>query len=259
MSTTPFEDYSTYGKRLPVRGGVESRSRRGSFARSWWGRSFLEAVEQVADPGRLARGRTYARSGQVVTYHIEPGSVTAEVQGSQPRPFTSVLSLRQLRDERLDELIDLVRDTPGMLAQLASGVLPQELGPLLLPTTAAELDFGCSCPDSGWPCKHVAAVCYIIGERLDEQPSIMLTLRGLDLDTLIGDVQRDRGPTLSDDLYGDTITLPDLPAPDFHPAPDDLDPIPLRQALRMTAEDEETAEAGLHDLRALYRGLESYS
>ncbi|RDI64232.1 SWIM zinc finger family protein [Nocardia pseudobrasiliensis] len=250
-----FEDYSKYGKRLPVRGGVEPRSRRGSFARTWWGRSFIDAVEQVADAGRLARGRSYARSGQVVTYHLEPGAVTAEVQGSQPRPFTAVLTMRKLRDERLDELIDEVRGTPGMLAQLASGALPRELGPLLLPTTASELDFACTCPDAGWPCKHVAAVCYIIAERLDEQPSAMLVLRGLDLDTLIGGVQSDSGSTVSDDLYGETTPLPALPAPDFRAALEDLDPVPLRQALRMTAEDEQTAEAGLRDLRELYRGL----
>jgi uncharacterized Zn finger protein len=213
-------------------------------------------VEQVADAGRLTRGRTYARAGQVVNYHIESGAVAAEVQGSQPRPFSAALTLRTLRDERLDEVVDLVRTTPGMLAQLASGALPKELGPLLLPTTAAELDFACSCPDDGWPCKHVAAVCYIIAERLDEEPSVMLTLRGLDLDTLIGDVQNDSGPTVSDDLYGENTDLPGLPDPEFRPAVDDLDPIPLRKALRMTAEDEGTAESGLRDLNTLYRTLD---
>ncbi|MBB5914879.1 putative Zn finger protein [Nocardia transvalensis] len=254
---SPYPDYSKYGKRLPVRGGVEPRNRRGSFARTWWGRSFIDAVEQVADAGRLARGRSYARSGQVVTYHVEFGAVTAEVQGSQPRPFTAVLTLRKLRDERLDELVELVRDTPGMLAQLASGAVPRELGPLLLPTTASELDFGCSCPDSGWPCKHVAAVCYIVAERLDGEPSVMLTLRGLDLDTLISGVQSDSGTTVSDDLYGENVALPRLPEPDFRPALDDLDPVPLRQALRMTAEDEHTAETGLRELRDLYRAFGS--
>ncbi|WP_019933037.1 SWIM zinc finger family protein [Nocardia sp. BMG111209] len=254
---SPVEDYSKYGKRIPVHGGVRSRSRRGaSFARSWWGRAFLDAIEQVADAGRLTRGRSYARAGQVVSYHLEPGTVAAEVQGSQPRPFTAVLTLRQLRDERLDEVIDLVRATPGMLAQLASGTLPPELGPMLLPGTAAELDFSCTCPDSGWPCKHVAALCYIIAERLDEEPAVMLTLRGLDLDTLIGGVERDSGPTVSDDLYGENIALPALPTPEFRTAIDDLDPIPLRQALRATAADERTAEAGLRDLRAIYRALE---
>ncbi|MFI6869927.1 SWIM zinc finger family protein [Nocardia sp. NPDC050406] len=247
-------DFSQFGKRRPVRGGVEPRSRRGSFGRTRWGRSFLEAIEKVADAGRLTRGRTYARAGQVINYHIEPGAVTAEVQGSQPRPFTSVLTMRQLRDDRLDELIALVRQTPGMLAEIASGTLPPALAPLLLPTTASELDFACSCPDQGWPCKHVAAVCYLVAERLDDHPKDLLTLRGVDLDTLIGAVQRESAPDPVD-LYGEETPLPALPRPDFHPAPEDLDPALLRQALRMTAEDEQTAESGLRALRRLYRAL----
>lgn len=237
-----------------IRGGVEPRTRRGSFARTRWGRSFLEAVEQIADAGRLTRGRTYARAGQVISYRIEPGVVTAEVQGSQPRPFISVLTMRQIRDDRLDELVALVRGTPGMLAEIASGTLPSALAPLLLPTTVSELDFSCTCPDTGWPCKHVAAVCYLVAERLDDHPKDLLTLRGLDLDILIGEVQRESAPDPVD-LYGDETPLPALPKPDFHPAPEDLDPALLRQALRMTAEDEPTAEAGLRELRGLYRLL----
>ncbi|MGV9839683.1 SWIM zinc finger family protein [Nocardia niigatensis] len=251
-------DFNEYGRRRPVRGGVQSRSRRGAaFARTWWGRSFLEAVEQVADAGRLARGRSYARTGQVVNYRLEPGLVSAEVQGSQPRPFISVLTLRQLRGDRLDELVDLVRATPGMLGEIAAGTLPQALGPLLLPTTVSELDFSCSCPDSGWPCKHTAAVCYVIAERLDERPGELLTLRGIELDTLIGSVQRASPPAESTDLYGDDTALPALPKPEFRPAPEDLDAVLLRQALRMTAEDEQSVAAGLRELRALYRALDN--
>ncbi|AYF74982.1 hypothetical protein D7D52_15205 [Nocardia yunnanensis] len=250
-------DFSEFGERRPVRGGVRARSQRGTaFARTWWGRAFLEAVEQVADQGRLARGRSYARTGQVVNYRLEPGIVSAEVQGSQPRPFVSVFTLRQLRDERLDELVAQVRSTPGMLGEIAAGNLPKALGPLLLPTTVRELDFSCSCPDSGWPCKHVAAVCYVIAERLDEHPNTLLTLRGIELDDLIGSVQREAAPAETTDLYGNDVEFPSLPKPEFHPAPDDLDAVLLRQALRMTAEDEQSVAAGLRQLRALYRSLD---
>ncbi|MRH88907.1 hypothetical protein GFY24_15880 [Nocardia sp. SYP-A9097] len=252
-----YIDFSEFGPRRAVSGGVSPRSRKGAaFARTWWGRSFLESVENVADPGRLTRGRSYARTGQVISYHLEPGAVAAEVQGSQPRPFISVLTLRQLRDDRLAELVDLVRATPGMLGEIASGALPKTLGPLLLPSTASELDFSCTCPDSGWPCKHVAAICYVIAERLDEQPKDLLTLRGVELDALIGSVQRESAPLDSADLYGDGIELPALPKPEFHPAPEDLDAVLLRRVLRMTAEDERTAETGYRHLRALYAALE---
>ncbi|WP_040774913.1 SWIM zinc finger family protein [Nocardia pneumoniae] len=250
---SPFVDYSEYGKKLPVRGGVAARSRRGAFGRTWWGKALVDSVERMAEPGRLARGRNYARSGQVVNYRIEPGAVTAEVQGSQPRPFTAVFTVRPLREDELELLIEAIRSAPGMLAEIASGALPTGLRPLLLPSTAADLDFTCTCPDPGWPCKHVAAVCYLLAERLDERPREILTLRGLDLDTLIGGIEREARPAVSDDPYGDHIVLPHLPNPENRPAPEDLDPLLVRKALRMTAPDETTAATGLRELTALYR------
>ncbi|MGK8520346.1 SWIM zinc finger family protein [Nocardia asteroides] len=250
---SPFVDYSEYGKKLPVRGGVEARSRRGSFGRTWWGRALVESVERMSEPGRLARGRNYARSGQVVNYRIERGAVTAEVQGSQPRPFTAVFTVRPLREDELELLLDTIRAAPGMLAEIASGALPTGLGPLLLPSTAADLDFTCTCPDPGWPCKHVAAVCYLLAERLDERPREILTLRGLDLDTLIGGIEREPRVPVSADPYGEDAALPDLPTVEFRPAPEDLDPVLLRRALRMTSADETIAAAGLRELTALYR------
>ncbi|MBF6168166.1 SWIM zinc finger family protein [Streptomyces gardneri] len=248
-----FVDYSEYGKKLPVRGGVPARSLRGGFGRTWWGKALVEAVERMAEPGRLARGRNYARSGQVVNYRIEPGAVTAEVQGSQPRPFTAVFTVRPLREDELELLIETIRSAPGMLAEIASGALPTGLGPLLLPSTAADLDFSCTCPDPGWPCKHVAAVCYLLAERLDERPREILTLRGLDLDTLIGGIEREPRSPVSDDPYGEHAALPDLPAVEFRPAPEDLDPVLLRKALRMTSADETVAATGLRELTAVYR------
>ncbi|WP_342801147.1 SWIM zinc finger family protein [Nocardia sp. No.11] len=247
-------DFSQFGPRRPVTGGAQAR---GGFGRTWWGRSLLEAVEKVADAGRLSRGRTYARVGQVVNYRIERGAVTAEVQGSQPSPFTSVLAMRPLRAEEIELLLAEIREAPGMLAEIASGALPPALGPHLLPTTASELDFSCSCPDMGWPCKHVAAVCYLLAERLDEQPSEILTLRGLDLDTLIGGVEKSTRTTESADPYGDDLDLPELPRIEFRAVIEDLDPVPLRRALRMSTEDEQTAATGLRELRSLYQEFDS--
>ncbi|RJO72316.1 hypothetical protein D5S18_24530 [Nocardia panacis] len=252
----PVDGYEGgYGKRRPVRGGVEARSRRGGFGRTWWGRALVEAIERMAEPGRMSRGRSYARSGQVVSYRVEPGGVTAEVQGSQPRPFTSVLTVRRMREEELELLVEAIRAAPGMLAEIASGALPVDLGPLLLPQTAADLDFDCTCPDAGRPCKHAAAVCYVLAERLDEQPRDILTLRGIDLDSLIRGIETEPAPTDYVDPYGAELELPEPPRLEFRPAIDDLDPLPLRRALRMTAPDETTAAAGLRELRTLYTAL----
>ncbi|WP_324188993.1 SWIM zinc finger family protein [Nocardia farcinica] len=293
-----------YGRPRPVDGGVKARSARGGFGRTWWGKAFIEAVEAMSEPGRLARGRSYARAGQVVSYRIgagsvvaevqgsQPrpftaeftvrrlreeelellvetirdtpgmladiasGSVVAEVQGSQPRPFTAEFTVRRLREEELELLVETIRDTPGMLADIASGVLPPALGPHLLPTTAADLDFSCTCPDPGWPCKHAAAVCYLLAERLDEAPREILTLRGLDLDTLIGGLEREPSPESDDDPYGERGTLPALPRLEFHAAPDDLDPVLLRKAARMVSEDETAAATAVRELEALYERLD---
>ncbi|NEW47596.1 hypothetical protein GV789_24615, partial [Nocardia cyriacigeorgica] len=97
----PRVDFREFGPRRPVSGGVEARSRRGAFGRTAWGRAFIDAVERMAEPGRLSRGRSYARSGQVVSYRIERGAVVGEVQGSQPRPFTATCTIRLLRPEEV--------------------------------------------------------------------------------------------------------------------------------------------------------------
>lgn len=253
MSPQPV-DFSQFGKRRQVVGGVEARNRRGAFGRTWWGRAFVDAIEEHADPGRLTRGRTYARAGQVVSIRVQPGEVVAEVQGSQPRPFTSVLTLRPLDDEQVAELVDTVRSTPGTLAETVAGSLSTDLGPILLPQSAADLDFDCTCPDTGWPCKHVAAVAFLTAEVLDERPLEMLTLRGIDLDALITGVEHETGDA-ADDLYGDEIELPALPSVQFRAATEDLDPVLLRKALRATAEDERTVITGARDLDAVYRSL----
>src|SRR5690606_17292581 len=128
---------------------------------------------------------------------------------------------------------------------------------LLLPRRAGELDFDCTCPDDGWPCKHAAAVAYLLAEHVDEQPLAVLTLRGVDLTTLIGGVDTlpDSAPADATDFYGDDTELPELPAERFRPAMEDLDPTVLRRALRAGGTDEAVVIRGLSDLEDLYRRM----
>lgn len=250
-------DFGQFGRPRRASGGVTAVSRRGAFAHSWWGRALVTSMERISDPGRLARGRSYARAGQVISFRVAPGAVVGEVQGSQLDPFTATFTLRRLEPETVDALVDRVRSTPGMLAALASGSVPRELADLLLPTESGELDFGCTCPDQGWPCKHAAAIVYLAAERLDNNPLVMLTLRGLDLDTLIrGLDDEESDPALDlDDYFGDRIELPALPQADFRPAPDDLAPAPLRKALRAAGVEERVVADAAHRLADYYRAL----
>ncbi|WP_081880705.1 SWIM zinc finger family protein [Prescottella defluvii] len=224
-----------------------------------WGRALTDALERTGGTGRFGRGRSYARAGRVVALHIAPGRVSAEVQGSQIAPFTSVLTLRAFDDDETAAFVEAVRATPGMLAALASGTVPQELGPTLLPGGSGELDFDCTCPDPGWPCKHVAAVAYLLAERVDHDPLALLTLRGLDLDTLIRGVgAEDEEPSGSGgDHFGDGAHLPELPVVEYFAAPDDLDPALLRRVLQADADDPSDVVGALRDLGGCYRALGS--
>ncbi|MDH6281496.1 SWIM zinc finger family protein [Prescottella agglutinans] len=254
-------DFSAFGKRRPVVGGVEAASKRGAFARGWWGRALIDSLERVGDSGRLSRGRTYARGGQVIALDIAAGRVTGEVQGSQIAPFTAVLTLGTLDEEHTAELVEKIRSTPGTLAALAAGAVPQELAPMLLPDGGRELDFDCTCPDPGWPCKHVAAVAYLLAERVDRDPITMLTVRGLHLDMLmsaVGGEDEDESNGAADgDHFGDDVRYAQLPEIDFAAAPDDLDATLLRKVLRAGVEEEPDVAAALRDLDECYRALGS--
>ncbi|MFE7705289.1 SWIM zinc finger family protein [Streptomyces sp. NPDC057486] len=155
------------------------------FADSWWGRSWVAALESLSmDEGRLARGRTYADSGHVAAITVTPGRVVAYVQGSRPRPYRTELRLRTLTDTGWDTFLDAVAERPGHLSALLAKEMPHglvdtaaETGIGLLPA-ADDLDPSCSCPDHGWPCKHVAALCYQMARLLDTDPFVLLLLRG---------------------------------------------------------------------------------
>ena len=251
-------DVRRYGTARRIDGGIEARTKRGAIGRSWWSKELISVMEELAEKGRLTRGRAYARAGQVISMRLEPGAAVGEVQGSQLTPFTSVVRVRTLDEDAVRELVTLVRSSPGMLARLAAGILPEELGSSLLPRRAGELDFECTCPDGGWPCKHAAAVGYLLAEHVDDQPLAVLTLRGVDLATLIGGIDEaepDDDAAAVQDFYGDGTELPDLPAERFRPALEDLDPMLLRRALRAGGTDEAVVIRGITDLEDLYRRM----
>lgn len=155
------------------------------FADSWWGRAWVAALESLSmDEGRLSRGRSYADDGHVAAITVTPGRVVAYVHGSRPRPYRAELRLRTLTDPDWDTFLDEVAARPGHLAALLAKEMPHSLvdtaaaaGITLLPGSG-DLDPTCSCPDRGWPCKHVAALCYQMARLLDTDPFVLLLLRG---------------------------------------------------------------------------------
>lgn len=248
-------DFSQYGKRRKVKGGIEARNKRGAFGQTWWGRHFVTAMEELADPGRIARGRTYARGGQVLNLGVERGQIYGEVQGSQLAPFSASVTVDPLTQGEVAALVERVKASPGMLAELASNTIPQALARELLPHDKGQLDFDCSCPDDGWPCKHAAALMYIAAEHIDASATTILTLRGVDLDQLIEGVGDAEADIDVDDWFGDEMPLPNLPKPNFVPAIDDLDLMVLRRALRSMGSEEAEVKKAVGDLTSFYDRL----
>lgn len=170
---------------IETRDGLKSRSQRGAFVKNWWATRWIEALERLMDPGRLTRGRSYARHGQVLSIEETRGGIDARVQGSRPKPYKISLRMEPLSDAQWERVIDALAEQAIFTAQLLAGEMPQDIeeafksaGVSLFPSSGGDLTTGCSCPDWANPCKHVAAVHYILGERFDEDPFLLFRLRG---------------------------------------------------------------------------------
>jgi uncharacterized Zn finger protein len=189
--------YDDYYPRFPrskpreAKGGIRSQSKRGSFGESWWAKRWIEVLESFDIGGRLGRGRSYARKGQVLSIDIDKGIVKAKVQGSQPRPYEVEIELKPLVAGDWTKVTTALAGQALFAAKLLAGGMPQEIETVfekakvsLFPRRAGDLQTECSCPDWSNPCKHVAAVYYLIGEEFDRDPFLLFKLRGLSREEL---------------------------------------------------------------------------
>jgi len=180
--STPFHEY---GRPRRVAGGIRARSARGPIGESWWARRFLAVLESFALGTRLTRGRSYARAGQVLDLTIAPGVVTATVQGSRARPYQVRIGLAPFPAQTWERIETQLAAQAFFSARLLAGDLPPELeqlcadvGAPLFPAALGELTQRCDCPDAAVPCKHLAAVFYLLAEAFDADPFELLHWRG---------------------------------------------------------------------------------
>lgn len=153
---------------------------------TWWGQAWVDALEQRArlDPNRLPRGRDYAREGAVGELVLAPGEARAQVQGRRMSPYDVRVRVRRFTDDEWDQVLDAICAQLGRAAAMLDGDLPTQVagdvaaaGLDLLPG-AGEVGPRCTCPDDADPCKHSAAVCYLVADALDTDPFTVLLLRG---------------------------------------------------------------------------------
>lgn len=178
-------DEEDLGRPRPVVGGIAARTRRGPIGATWWSGRFLGSLESVMVGGRMNRGRSYARKGQVVDLRVEAGVVAATVQGSRLDPYTVNLRVPVVPAQDWDRIVRALASRAGYAARMLAGELPQEVeqvfeieGASLLPSPHARLVTECTCPDWENPCKHIAAVCYLLAEEFDRDPFSLLAWRG---------------------------------------------------------------------------------
>jgi uncharacterized Zn finger protein/superfamily II DNA or RNA helicase len=159
-----------------------------TYGKTWWGQQWLNALNNIDMANRLPRGKAYANKGAVQGLKIDGNQISASIKGAAPRPYRSKLSVPLFPDGDKTLLLAEIQENPAILAQLLNRQLPSELtdfaqqqGIELFPNTFDDLTMGCSCPDYALPCKHLAAVVYVIANEIDRNPFLVFQLKGLDI------------------------------------------------------------------------------
>lgn len=190
------------------------------IARSFWGKAWCDHLESLGDyQNRLPRGRTYVRNGSVLDLQITSGKITTRVMGSTlyhgtitvaPLKAAQWKAIKKACAGKIDSLVGLLQ---GRLSEPVMRIITdRESGLFPKPT---EIKLECSCPDWAGLCKHLAAVLYGVGARLDQQPELLFVLRGVDHLDLIDAAaeasalapQGNNAPSLDSDQLSDVFGI----------------------------------------------------
>ncbi len=162
------------------------------LAENWWGKHWNLNLESYADySNRIARGKSYVRNNMVLDLRVSKGRVAAKVQGSRSKPYVVEIKIDPLTNEKWEAVTALCNHRIDSLEQLSAGKFPKELEALFTDRkygmfpSPKEIHFSSSCPDWASMCKHVAAVLYGVGARLDQDPLLFFELRAMDGEKLI--------------------------------------------------------------------------
>jgi uncharacterized Zn finger protein len=182
---SPYWSYYEPAKPKKVENGLKAKSKRGCIGETWWSKRWVKTLESFNLGARLTRGKSYARKGQVVSIDVNPGIVRARVQGTGSEPYDVVIKLKPLSDAEWDKAASAMASKAVFAARLLGGEMPQnieeafsESGLSLFPSKGKDLKTDCSCPDWSNPCKHIAAVYYLLAEQFDCDPFLIFKLRG---------------------------------------------------------------------------------
>ncbi|MCT4604859.1 MAG: SWIM zinc finger family protein [Marinisporobacter sp.] len=164
------------------------------IAKTWWGKSWINNLESYADYGnRLSRGRSYVRHGSVLDLKMIKGNIKALVQGSDTQPYKINIEIKALDQTSWKHIVDECLGQIESMEELIEGKFPKALEKLFtskgkgLFPSPKEIELQCDCPDYATMCKHIAAVLYGVAVKLDHEPEIFFTLRGVNINDLISE------------------------------------------------------------------------
>lgn len=168
-----------------VRNGIKLRAKDVPTAETWVAARLHSLMQRVFDADALAEGFTYARAGQTSSMDVQPGRITARVQGRLQRAYVLNMVRSPLTEQQWDETIGAMAGEAIYVARLLAGEMPPNLGELfashglqLVPEDPGEFEMTCSCTEPK-PCKHAAAICYLLLERFNVEPLLVFTLYGM--------------------------------------------------------------------------------
>ena len=202
-------------KARKVEGGMKIKSTRGQVGEKWWSKKLLALLSSFGWSSRMDRGRRYARSGQVLGITVQKGIVEAKVQGSQRSPYRIKITFPTLTENAWQSIFLSMERRPKFISDMLTGEMPAEIEDIfketnhsLFPEKSKEIEMECSCPDYASPCKHIAAVFYVLADNLDEDPFLLLQLKGKNKDEIMKSISIASHP--EDDK--ETSTQPDSKA-----------------------------------------------
>jgi uncharacterized Zn finger protein len=201
-------------KRYPLRvtrgaHGIRAQDLRTLARKDWWARRWIASLEAMRLGPRFGRGRQYATDGQVTELVLDGPHVEATVVGSREAPYRLTLDFTAATGEAQKRIASAIVAEPMLLGRLLTDDLPTEIETFfraealpLFPQAAPlagrdvpdapptkpvyDVKMHCSCPDWSRPCKHLVAVMLLLGEEVAQRPSTLLSLRGIDLEDLVG-------------------------------------------------------------------------
>jgi uncharacterized Zn finger protein len=215
---------SLYGSYAKQQHGIKAVSRRGPFGQGWLAVAWNNLIDGAdSGGGALNRGRTLARNGSVQSIAVTPEMIVGWVQ-ERGELYQVIVTIPAPSQQRWARFFALVRHDPMVRAQLLGGQVPPVLGQgafaalvPLVPRSLEGFELHCGCYSWETPCKHAAAILFLVAEELDRDPRLIFTLRGLDLASLLQAVRREK----ADHAANDDAAQHD-PAAWREPLPNDL-------------------------------------